>query len=74
MASNGHALTGALPNANGNHAPTTNGEEDHIASIWTRYEHLKYSDVMKNLLLEVRRASTNLPVSRSTASIANIVD
>ncbi|KAI7626381.1 hypothetical protein KC319_g17542 [Hortaea werneckii] len=52
MAGNGHALTGALPNANGDHAPTTNGEEDHIASIWTRYEHLKYSDVMKNLLLE----------------------
>ncbi|KAI6869113.1 hypothetical protein KC338_g3666 [Hortaea werneckii] len=52
MASNGSALTGALPNANGNNAPTTNGEEDHIASIWTRYEHLKYSDVMKNLLLE----------------------
>ncbi|KAI7017328.1 hypothetical protein KC355_g3723 [Hortaea werneckii] len=52
MASEGPAPTAALRNANGMHAPATNGEEDHIASIWTRYEHLKYSDVMKNVLLE----------------------
>ena len=39
---------------------TTNGgassEDGSVAALWARYEHLKYSDVMKNVLVEVRAA------------------
>ena len=27
--------------------------DDHVASFWARYEHLKAQDVMKNVLMEV---------------------
>ena len=35
---------------------TANGvmtDADNATGYWTRYEHLKYNDVMKNVLIEV---------------------
>lgn len=55
------------PNGSATHSSTKVGAptEDHVASLWSRYEHLKYQDVMKNVLLEVRRLA--VPSHRSTA-------
>ena len=36
--------------------PTTNGiatDDSGATSYWARYEHLKFNDVMKNVLIEV---------------------
>lgn len=47
MSPNGRAKPGANK---------TTGE--HLQTFWTRYEHLKMNDVMKNVLFEVRRRIT----------------
>lgn len=46
MSPNGNATAGA-----------TKASDEQLQSFWSRYEHLKMNDVMKNVLVEVRRTS-----------------
>lgn len=57
------ALTNGTDHAITNGA-TAIASDDHVASFWTRYEHLKLQGVMNNLLIEVDAMS---PSRRLTA-------
>jgi len=57
--SNGTPITS--PNGASAHTPaamtafsSATATENQLASLWTRYESIKYNDMMKNALLEVR--------------------
>lgn len=47
---NGHA-----PEDHGRHDSVNmeNDEQNQVATYWSRFEHVKYGDVMKNILIEV---------------------
>jgi len=46
--------------------PNSMTDDDTMTPYWTRYEHLKYNDVMKNVLIEVSSHSCLQPYAVAT--------
>ena len=69
-----------MASANGNaHTSPQNAtagapDENHVSNFWSRYEHAKYGDVMKNVLIEVlRNLSVGADISRTQADLSQDV-